>query len=158
MDKGILQQVDSPQKIYKRPANLFVADFIGSPTINFIPGKIVKKDGETFFQGNILCLPAPFFKDMSAKAVTAAIRPEDIRISRKEEEDSISGEVYSLLPAGAETIIQVKRKDFIFNIRDVRELSLDIGAIVYLHFSKDSIIFYDQEKGSLLYPPNRLLK
>jgi multiple sugar transport system ATP-binding protein len=153
MDKGILQQVDPPQKIYKRPANLFVADFIGSPTINFIPGKIVKKNEGTFFQGDTLCLPARFFKDMSEKAVTAAIRPEDIRISIKEEEDSISGEVYSLLPAGAETIIQVKRKDSIFNIRDVRGLSLDIGTTVYLHFSKDSILFYDQEQGSLLYPP-----
>ncbi len=156
MDNGILQQVDSPQKIYKRPANLFVADFIGSPTINFIPGKIVKKDGETLFQGDILCLPVPFFKETSAKAVTAAIRPEDIRISKKEEEDSTSGEVYSLLPAGAETIIQVRRKDFIFNVREVRELSLDIGTTVYLHFSKDSILFYDREKGSLLYPSNRL--
>ena len=153
MDKGILQQLDPPQKIYKRPANLFVADFIGSPTINFIPGKIVKKDGKTFFQGDILCLPAPFFKERSEKAVTAAIRPEDIRISIKEEEDSISGEVYSLLPAGAETIVQVRRRDFIFNIREVRELSLDIGATVYLHLSKDSILFYDQEKGCLLYPP-----
>ena len=100
MDKGILQQVDSPQKIYKRPANLFVADFIGSPTINLIPGKIVKRDGETFFQGETLCLPAPFFKDRSESAMTAAIRPEDIRISMKEEEASVPGEVYSLCQQG----------------------------------------------------------
>ena len=85
--------------------------------------------------------------------MTAAIRPEDIRISLKEEEASVPGEVYSLLPAGAETIVQVKRKDSIFNIRDVRELSLDIGTTVYLHFSEDSVLFYDQEKGNLLHPP-----
>jgi len=152
MDKGILQQVDSPQKIYKRPANLFVADFIGSPTINFIPGEIIKKDGETFFEGGNLCLPAPFMKDLSVKKVTAAIRPEDIQISRKEEKYSIRGEVYSVLPAGAEMIIQVKREDIIFNIREVGESSFEVGDMVDLHFSKDSMIFYDQEKGTLLYP------
>ena len=50
MNRGILQQVDSPRKIYKLPANLFVADFIGSPTINLIPGGSSIK-GMEFFEG-----------------------------------------------------------------------------------------------------------
>ena len=42
MDKGIIQQVDSPQLLYDHPRNQFVAGFIGSPAMNFIPGNLVK--------------------------------------------------------------------------------------------------------------------
>ena len=41
--EGVTQQVDTPQKIYNQPANLFVAGFIGSPSMNFIPGRVQKK-------------------------------------------------------------------------------------------------------------------
>jgi len=40
MDRGVIQQVDTPMNIYQRPANQFVASFIGSPAMNFIPGQI----------------------------------------------------------------------------------------------------------------------
>ena len=48
MNKGLLQQLDTPQNLYDRPANLFVAGFIGSPAMNFFPAK-VQKDGGTLF-------------------------------------------------------------------------------------------------------------
>ena len=59
MNRGILQQVASPHQIYRRPANLFVADFIGSPTINFIPGKIHREGEDLVFRNESLVLPAP---------------------------------------------------------------------------------------------------
>jgi len=153
MDRGRLQQVDSPLKIYKRPANLFVADFIGSPTINFIPGKMIVKNGKPFLEGDHLLLPAPPMEDLSGKKVTVAIRPEDIRISKKEEMNSISGEVYSVLPAGAETTVQVRKEGLLLNIRLVEEVALEVGETVFLQLSKDSMLLYDQENGNLLFPP-----
>src|SRR5512134_384934 len=45
INKGKLQQIDTPQNLYDRPANLFVAGFIGSPAMNFFPAKLVKEDG-----------------------------------------------------------------------------------------------------------------
>ncbi len=44
MNKGVLQQIDTPQNLYDRPDNLFVAGFIGSPAMNFFPAKL-RKDG-----------------------------------------------------------------------------------------------------------------
>ncbi len=152
MNQGVLQQVASPQKTYKQPANLFVADFIGSPTINFIPGRVFQKSGETRFMSEALNLPAPPISDLTGKQLIAAIRPEDIRVSAREEKDGIPAEVYSVLPAGAEVILQVKKGTSIFNIRVMGEVSWDMGERVYLQFPIDSMIFYEKESGSLLYP------
>jgi multiple sugar transport system ATP-binding protein len=152
MNKGRLQQVASPQEIYKRPSNLFVADFIGSPTINFIPGKIVKKPDGIFFQGGPLVIPTPSLKDCIERRVVAAIRPEDIRICKEAQGESVSGEIYTILPAGAEVILQVKRGDLTLSIREMGETSLDLGDQVHLLFSLESILLYDQENGTLLHP------
>jgi multiple sugar transport system ATP-binding protein len=152
MNRGVLQQIASPQKTYKRPANLFVADFIGSPTINFIPGKVFQESGGTCFKSQALILPASPLADLAGKKLIAAIRPEDIRVSTSEEKDSIPVEVYSVLPAGAEVILQVKKGTSIFNIRVMGEVSWDMGERVYLQFPFDSMIFYEKESGSLLYP------
>jgi multiple sugar transport system ATP-binding protein len=161
MEKGVLQQVGPPKEIYRQPVNLFVADFIGSPTINFIPGRIVREAGGVFLEAEDFSLSMPF-KDFSdenlyggdliGKKVIAAIRPEDIHISEKEEKEAISGKVYSILPAGADVTVQVKRGELIFSIRETGEVSLTVGDQTYLQFSIKAMLFYDQEKGTLLSP------
>ena len=153
MNKGVLQQIDTPQNIYKRPANLFVADFIGSPTINLIPGIISVEGGKTSFQNESLSLPVPPLGDLAGKEVIAAIRPEDIRLCTREESGTFAGEVYSLLPAGAEVILQVKRGGLIFNLRTMGEIFWKMGGTVHLQLPLESMIFYDRGKGHLLYPP-----
>ncbi len=152
MDKGVLQQVASPQMIYKRPANLFVADFIGSPAINLIPGKVVQERELTFLKNDVLSLPVPPFENLIHKEVTAAIRPEDIRVSGKAEGESIPAEVYSVLPAGGEVILQVKRGNFIFTVRERGEVAFQMGDRVYLQIPAEAMIFYDREKGTLIHP------
>ena len=49
MKDGLIQQVDTPQNLYDSPCNIFVAGFIGTPQMNFIPGKLVKKGEDVFF-------------------------------------------------------------------------------------------------------------
>jgi multiple sugar transport system ATP-binding protein len=152
MNKGVLQQVASPHQIYRRPANLFVADFIGSPTINFIPGKIHREAGNLVFRNESLLLPAPPEEGLVGKEVTAAIRPEDIRILPREKGEGLGGEVYSVLPAGAEVILQVKKGNLLFTLRVTGEVSFEMGEKVYLLFPPEAMVFYDREKGDLLYP------
>lgn len=83
MNKGILQQLDTPQVLYDRPSNLFVAGFIGSPSMNFFPGKVsvsggnVSVDMESFKVQVPDALAAPY-KNMDGKRVTFGIRPENI--------------------------------------------------------------------------------
>lgn len=83
MNKGILQQLDTPQNLYDRPANLFVAGFIGSPSMNFFPAKI-RKDGSAVFVDTgdfAVKLPddrAAKYAPMAGKEIIFGIRPEDI--------------------------------------------------------------------------------
>jgi multiple sugar transport system ATP-binding protein len=154
MDRGLLEQLASPREIYKRPANLFVADFIGSPTMNFIPGKILPQDKGAVFDNEILPMLLPSVEARAVSEVVAAIRPEEIRISGREERESVGGEVYSVLPAGADVIIQVKKGKMILTVRETGEAPFDIGDRVYLRLPLESMIFYDKEKGNLLFPPS----
>jgi multiple sugar transport system ATP-binding protein len=83
MNKGLLQQLDTPQALYDRPANLFVAGFIGSPAMNFFDAKI-RKDGKDVYadmNGFNLKFPASRaekYMPFDGKTVTFGIRPEDV--------------------------------------------------------------------------------
>jgi len=83
MNKGILQQLDSPQQLYDYPENLFVAGFIGSPSMNFFDGKIIKQDDDLFvdldsFKVKIPAEKQALYGSMVDQKVVFGIRPEDI--------------------------------------------------------------------------------
>jgi multiple sugar transport system ATP-binding protein len=84
MKDGIIHQMDTPLNLYNHPVNKFVAGFIGSPSMNFIEGKLVQENGLTFkSKGNCLTLNLneswnEKLKNYSGKSLWLGIRPEDI--------------------------------------------------------------------------------
>jgi multiple sugar transport system ATP-binding protein len=83
INKGVLQQLDTPQNLYDHPANLFVAGFIGSPAMNFFPGKLRKDDGKLLMDTGDFVVPIPSklhkkFDSQAGKDVIFGIRPENI--------------------------------------------------------------------------------
>ena len=82
MKKGVVQQVGSPKEIYDHPQNLFVAGFIGAPTMNFMRGKVVEGNFITKDGGNIE-IPLGHYEKLKelgyeGKEVVLGIRPENI--------------------------------------------------------------------------------
>jgi multiple sugar transport system ATP-binding protein len=83
MNKGILQQLDTPQSLYDKPANLFVAGFIGSPAMNFFPGQL-RKDGNNLVVDTgdfVIKIPegrVSTYMPYVGKEIIFGIRPEDI--------------------------------------------------------------------------------
>ena len=82
MKKGVVQQVGSPKDIYDHPENLFVAGFIGAPTMNFMRGKVVEGNFVTKDGGNIE-IPVGYYEKLKelgyeGKEVVLGIRPENI--------------------------------------------------------------------------------
>src|SRR5438105_10077321 len=83
---GLLQQVDRPQVLYDRPANLFVAGFIGSPAMNLVEADLVERDGDlaATFGPHTLVVPAevvsarPALRRYSGRRVALGVRPEDL--------------------------------------------------------------------------------
>ncbi|QRN83628.1 sn-glycerol-3-phosphate ABC transporter ATP-binding protein UgpC [Chloroflexota bacterium] len=83
LNKGVLQQLDTPQQLYDFPANLFVAGFIGSPSMNFFDGKLVKEGNDLFVDLDSFKVKVPkerqaVYEGMVDQEVIFGIRPEDI--------------------------------------------------------------------------------
>jgi multiple sugar transport system ATP-binding protein len=83
INKGILQQVDTPQHLYDYPDNMFVAGFIGSPSMNFFNGKMFKEDGSLMldlgsFKVKVPENREPVYEKLVGQDIIFGIRPEDI--------------------------------------------------------------------------------
>ena len=83
INKGEIQQIDTPHNLYTQPKNRFVAGFIGTPPMNFIEGRIIKEQAGFFFRDHskVLSVPAngrPALEAYVNQEVTMGIRPEDI--------------------------------------------------------------------------------
>ena len=104
MKLGRIQQIGSPKEIYNNPANLFVAGFIGSPSMNFLKSKVTKKEIE-FKGGKKMKLPDALLKGKNIEGdVIFGIRPEDIHIATAEDkgDNVIEAEVRVAELLGAE--------------------------------------------------------
>ena len=88
MNHGVIQQCDTPKNIYNTPNNIFVADFIGSPSMNLIKGKLINQNGELFFISNDQTkIPLNNYNfrnkiNEDEKEITLGIRPEHIYIEK----------------------------------------------------------------------------
>jgi multiple sugar transport system ATP-binding protein len=82
INKGLLQQLDTPQTLYDRPDNMFVAGFMGSPAMNFFKAKLRKEDSHLFIEGGAFKVPVvdekKVYQNFVDKPVILGIRPEDI--------------------------------------------------------------------------------
>jgi multiple sugar transport system ATP-binding protein len=90
MERGVLQQVGPPQEVYSRPANLFVARFIGSPPMNTVTGTVVDGDGgrSVDLPGGRVVLPervAAGVRDAGLREVVVGARPEDLRFTERDQ-------------------------------------------------------------------------
>ena len=107
MNTGLLQQYAPPLTIYNAPANLFVAEFVGNPTMNFIPARVVSADScvvtlDVLGKRAVFSAEAPV-TGLGAEAVLG-VRPEFLPLT---EDGAIAGHVYSTLPTGMETTLRV---------------------------------------------------
>ncbi len=87
MNKGIVQQVGSPIEVYRKPANLFVAGFIGSPTMNFFSGQLRSEGDRLLFVNENMKLPIPSFllhdgDRHAGREVVVGVRPDDVLVGR----------------------------------------------------------------------------
>src|SRR2546427_2828521 len=112
MNSGRLQQVDAPETLYDNPANRFVAGFIGSPRMNFVPGRLATSEGESSVTFLGITTPLGTGSLLTAEAesgeVTVGIRPEDLMWGPAASPDStvrLSAEVDVVEPMGHEAYV-----------------------------------------------------
>jgi len=145
MKNGVIQQMDVPDKVYHFPANLFVADFIGNPKINLLPGRVVEKDVVDISGVRI---PVQTFKQTGE--VVLGIRPEDISIFTSPENNTSEFRAYSVLPSGAETTIIARKGDLELTVREMGVSKIKMDEKIWLSFKSSDINLYDKESGNLV--------
>jgi multiple sugar transport system ATP-binding protein len=109
MKKGKLQQFDTPLNIYNQPANRFVAEFVGSPSMNFLDGDVDLKARTFSTEGIDLTLSGVHIEHPSRLnpdgRVTLGIRPEDIKVSIDQRAGWVPASVYVTELMGSETFV-----------------------------------------------------
>ena len=141
MKDGILQQIGTPDEIYRTPVNTYVAGFIGSPMMNFIEGHAEGSgtQGRFVFAGGSLDLPMP-----AGREVTLGQRPEHIHLA---DDAAWRGEVVLVEPTGADTYVVVKTGAGLITVRAPANTKLDIGANVGMTVSSRHNNWFDKASG-----------
>ncbi len=145
MKEGVIQQVDTPDRIYRFPANLFVADFIGNPKVNLLDGVA---DGNGCVRLESFSLLAN--TGHATGPVVLAVRPEDISISTKPVADAVEFSAYSVLPAGADTTIVAKHGNTELNVREMGISRIKMDERIWLKFDPTLMNLYDKQSSNLI--------
>ncbi len=154
---GVLEQVAEPMQLYQNPASLRVADFIGNPRINFVDGNCTMgSNGELSVDsifGRMIFSNEDLTDELPGKTSFEAvlgIRPEKIEITRPGEAVTTPGVVYSVQPAGADTIIHVKIGDSIVLVKEIGIKNYPIDAEVGVKIDPSRLNVFEKRSGKII--------
>ena len=141
MKDGVLQQIGTPDDIYSRPTNTYVAGFIGSPTMNMIAGRVETPGalGKFAFTGGALSLPCPVGNE-----VTLGLRPEHVHPSA---DAPWRGEVVLVEPTGADTFIVIKTAVGLITARTAPHSPIKVGDLTGIEVSQAHANWFDAGSG-----------
>ncbi|MEC8036691.1 MAG: ABC transporter ATP-binding protein [Pseudomonadota bacterium] len=141
MNKGEIQQIGTPTEIYDRPANTFVAGFIGSPAMNLVSGSI---SGGTFTGPNVT------IKGLKANdgAITLGFRAEDVEVVKRG--GDAKAPVYSMELLGDATQVSIRSGSEILSGKAPKDFRADIGAPIGFKIDPAVCHLFDPETGARL--------
>lgn len=159
LNHGVLQQVDTPQKLYDSPDNLFVAGFIGSPSMNFFNAKLVQEGDDIMIDADSFKVSIPEKRRSSlqpyvGKSVVFGLRPEDIhdphyappRITAQEVESKV--EVTELM--GNEIFLYLKSGEHDYVARVDPRTSYSMDDEIKVAFNMDKMHIFDKETEEVI--------
>ena len=146
LDAGKLQQLGTPDNVYQRPANLFVAQFIGSPPMNIVDAR---RDGEVLVLAGGWRVEAP--RGIAGRdGLKVGLRPEAIELERAPVSGAQPAEVLVSEPLGSEVIVNVKLGEVLFKVRTRPEVRPDPGTPVFLRARPEDVRVFDASSGAAL--------
>ena len=149
MNHGRIEQIGLPLSIYDHPANQFVAGFIGAPSMNFLQGRIRRRDGLAYFEtaeGSVLRLPENAARE-DGRAVVYGFRPENVDISNT---DGLPSQVGVVEPTGAITYVFSRSAGVSICSAFAERISFHPGEEIRLLPRLASVRLFDGESGTAL--------
>ncbi|RLE63075.1 MAG: sugar ABC transporter ATP-binding protein [Thermoprotei archaeon] len=150
MNQGRIQQVGTPDDLYNKPANLFVAGFIGSPPMNFLECSI---DGKGFLDFGVFKLRMPedwITAVQEVGEVIYGIRPQDIRVYKKEREGAVEFTVYVAEPLGDRIVLTLARDNLWIKALAPPEFTVEMGDRVWISFDFTKAHLFDKRSERLI--------
>ncbi|MEO1105036.1 MAG: ABC transporter ATP-binding protein, partial [Pseudomonadota bacterium] len=139
MERGIVQQIGTPTEIYDRPANKFVASFIGSPAMNLMDGTL---SGGTFEADSVKISGL----DVPDGAVTLGFRAEDAGVVDSGGE--INAKVYTMELLGDAVMITVRAGGALVSVKADKSYRAEIGQMVSISVPTDICHIFDRDSGA----------
>jgi len=145
MKNGVIQQLDSPKKIYNKPSNLFVADFIGSPSMNFFTGKFLSTNNSFSLGSSLINLNNYQFENRPSDLsdIVFGVRPEDISINNNEE--NMQFKIELIEPMGADTLIWLSFENIPFSVRIEGSSEYKLGDLISINFDIKRVSIFDKK-------------
>ena len=163
MNEGQVQQIDTPMALYERPANIFVAGFIGTPPMNLIEGVVFRDDAIRFrsMDGSLIVTPSNAWTSRleahaaRESAVVLGVRPEDISIAEgayasSGDGDSAAGARVELIePTGSEALIYTTIAGHDMVLRSGERPFPSAGATISIRFAPDRLHFFEASGSAI---------
>lgn len=156
MRDGEIQQVASPDEIYSRPANIFVASFLGNPPMNFISGELSGAEGRPAFRRGDLTIALP--EQLKAKSgggrdVVLGIRPEDASLQPFEGSCPLTGKLVLVSPMGPEAYVDVMIEGVELMFRVPKGSTFEGDGDLTVHIDPSAVHLFDAVSEQRLTTP-----
>ena len=148
MKKSLLQQVDTPDKIYSNPVNMFVAGFIGEPPMNFVTCKFNAQNKCVEFDGIVLPVEEKTAQKLADKKVTdlvIGVRDTHIEVSMTPADGHVESEITYIEPRNEEMLLTLKLGSNSLLATTKADYSAQVGNKVYVKFDYSRCNFFDPE-------------
>ncbi|HKO95990.1 MAG TPA: ABC transporter ATP-binding protein [Pyrinomonadaceae bacterium] len=150
MRNGTVQQFDAPLEIYERPANRFVAEFVGSPSMNFLDGTIDRERRLFKSESFQRTVQIERVANLDGKKVTMGIRPEHLHVSSIAREGWLPARVYVTELMGSEAFVFLTLGDEKVIARAPADFRAEEEAVVWVEFEMTKVHFFDITTGARL--------
>ncbi len=147
MRDGRMHQVGSPEEVYRKPVDLFVADFISNPKMNFFEGRLISKGGNPVIEAAGFELKVDPRTVGNIETFTVAVRPEDFFITEKGVEYTVTNQ----LPAGSSTIVIVERGNDKISLLFEGHFKTATGSKIRLSVKEGLFNLFDKGTGKRIY-------
>jgi multiple sugar transport system ATP-binding protein len=153
---GELQQLAPPNELYERPANRFVATFVGGPPMNVLPVEVDADGGALVVAGERLAGPEQLLAACAADQVTElGVRAEDVRLAEAGSAGSLPAEIYVVEPMGNETLVEVLVGEQRVTARADAAFTAPIGEPVGVAFAPRSACFFRSDGATAIQRSDR---
>ncbi len=142
MNKGVLRQYSTPDELYNKPKDTFVAGFIGSPPMNFLDAQIAENGVKVLDDYEIPLSPELFSKIDRDREIVVGIRPEDVHIGEGKEVS-----IYIIEPLGKESLLTLKKGEHIFRALTLGKENYKMGDTIKIKFLPEKLHLFYKDSG-----------